>query len=157
MRYINSGLQYDQSKGDRKRKYILKNIYKVGRNRQESTISDPALFNNLHQHTMLFHGTSKANLLSILEQGMQIKPSNAALHHGSAFGEGIYLADDFMFAANYSEKKSERTFYVLVCEVALGNVMNSINNGCGTNYSNYFKNGSVDHARGYHSVRVMGK
>ena len=135
----------------------MKNIYKVGGNRQESTISDPALFNNLHQHTMLFHGTSKANLLSILEQGMQIKPSNAALHHGSAFGEGIYLADDFMFAANYSEKKSERTFYVLVCEVALGNVMNSINNGCGTNYSNYFKNGSVDHARGYHSVRVMGK
>ena len=56
---------------------------------------------------MLFHGTSKANLLSILEQGMQIKPSNAAFHHGSAFGEGIYMADDFMFAANYSEMGSE--------------------------------------------------
>ena len=56
---------------------------------------------------MLFHGTSKANLLSILEQGLQIKPSNAAMYHGSAFGEGIYLADDFMLAANYSEMATE--------------------------------------------------
>ena len=56
---------------------------------------------------MLFHGTSKANLLSILEQGMQIKPKNAAFFNGSAFGEGIYLADDFMFAGRYSEIDSE--------------------------------------------------
>ena len=48
------------------------------------------------------------------------------MYHGSAFGEGIYLADDFMLAANYSEMPSEQTFYVLVCETALGNVMNSL-------------------------------
>lgn len=89
---------------------------------------------------------------------MQIKPQNAAFHNGSAFGEGIYLADDFMFAANYSESHSEQTFYVLVCEVALGNVMNSLlGNSYMKNSSGYFVDGSGDFARGYHSVRVMGK
>ena len=80
------------------------------------------------------------------------------MHHGSAFGEGIYLADDFMLAANYSEMASESTFYVLVCEVALGNVMNSLHgNEYSTNSSGYFVDGSGDYARGYHSVRVMGR
>ena len=107
---------------------------------------------------MLFHGTSKANLLAILEQGMQIKPQNAAFHNGSVFGEGIYLADDFMFAANYSEMHSEQSFYVLVCEVALGNVMNSLTgNQYQTNSAGYFVDGSGDFAQGYHSVRIMGR
>ena len=107
---------------------------------------------------MLFHGTSKANLLSILEQGVQIKPSNAAFHNGSAFGEGIYLADNFELAANYSEWDSEPSFYVLVCEVALGNVMNSLSgNSYRVNKSGYFVDDSDDFAKGYHSVRVMGK
>ena len=75
---------------------------------------------------MLFHGTSKANLLSILEDGLKIKPSNAAFHNGSAFGEGIYLADRFSTAAKYSEKDVENSYFVLVCETALGNVMNSM-------------------------------
>lgn len=107
---------------------------------------------------MLFHGTSKANLLSILESGMQIKPSNASHYNGSAFGEGIYMADDFMFASQYSESASEQTFYVLVCEVALGNVMNSLSgNSYSVNESGYFLDNSGDFARGYHSVRVMGR
>jgi len=45
-----------------------------------------------------------------------------------------------------------------VCEVALGNVMNSL---CGNSYSanesGYFIDGSGDFARGYHSVRIMGR
>lgn len=67
------------------------------------------------------------------------------------------MADDFMFAANYSEKNSEQTFYVLVCEVALGNVMNSLVGGTyQTNSAGYFVDGSGDFAKGYHSVRIMG-
>ena len=123
----------------------MTNIYQVGD--AASGKDDPALFKNLHQHMMLFHGTSKANLLAILEQGMQIKPQNAAFHNGSVFGEGIYLADDFMFAANYSEMHSEQSFYVLVCEVALGNVMNSLTGDqYQTNSAGYFVDGSGDFA-----------
>ena len=63
-----------------------------------------------------------------------------------------------MFAARYSEQASEQTFYVLVCETALGNVMNSLTgDSYNVNESGYFVDGSEDYARGYHSVRVMGK
>lgn len=87
------------------------------------------LFRSLHNHYMLFHGTSKANLLSIMEQGLQLAPRNAAMQHGSAFGQGIYLSDSFEVAAKYSEGSSEESYYVLVCETALGNVMNSLYGG----------------------------
>ena len=48
---------------------------------------------------------------------------------------------------------------MLVCEVALGNVMNSLFGGSSynTNSAGYFVDGSDDYARGYHSVRIMGK
>lgn len=67
MRYINSGLAEKESGT---RKFNLDYIFEV----DNGTKSDPDLFSRTHQHMMLFHGTSKANLLSILEQGMQIKP-----------------------------------------------------------------------------------
>jgi len=37
------------------------------------------------------------------------------------FGPGIYFADVFDFAANYANP-SDDTWFVLICEVALGNV-----------------------------------
>lgn len=58
---------------------------------------------------------------------------------------------------NYSHSdKEDDSLYVLVCEVALGNVMNSIGNSSyNTNKQGYFCTGD-DFAKGYHSVRVMG-
>ena len=161
MRYINSGLATSsQNSNSSSRQLVLRNIFEVAASKATAKkgSQEPELFRNVHQHMMLFHGTSKANLLSILESGMQIKPQNASHHNGSAFGEGIYLADDFMMAANYSESQSEQTFYVLVCETALGNVMNSLTgDSYNVNDSGYFVDGSGDFAKGYHSVRVMGK
>lgn len=106
---------------------------------------------------MLFHGTNSANLISILEQGLMIQPSNAARHNGSAFGRGIYFADKFSLAVNYSHSdKADDSLYVLVCEVALGNVMNSIGTEqYSVNRQGYFCTGD-DFARGFHSVRIMG-
>ena len=65
-----------------------------------------------------------------------------------------------MLASNYSEIESEQTFYVLVCEVALGNVMNSLlsyGDHCPYNMNGFFEANGDNFARGYHSVRVMGK
>lgn len=105
---------------------------------------------------MLFHGTTKANLLSILEQGLQLAPKNAAGHHGARFGRGIYFSDSFAVASQYSqETSSEENFYVLVCEVALGNVLNSLAGSCAVDSEGFFCDGR-DFAKGYHSVRVMG-
>ena len=105
---------------------------------------------------MLFHGTNAANLISILEQGLCIQPQNAARHHGSAFGRGIYFADKLSRALHYaSNDKPDDSFFVLDCEVALGNCMNSLCGDRDTNSSGYFCSGD-DFAKGYHSVRVMG-
>ena len=107
---------------------------------------------------MLFHGTTAANLISILEQGLCIQPSNAARHNGSAFGKGIYFADKLKLALNYASNDNEDdSYFVLVCEVALGNVMNSLFGNyyySRVNSSGYFCAGD-DFAKGYHSVRIM--
>ena len=84
MRYINAS-QARESKS-----MVVQNIFEVS---SKESKKDPILFTSTHNHTMLFHGTSNANLISILESGLQVKPRNAAFHHGSAFGEGIYFAD----------------------------------------------------------------
>ena len=144
LRYINA------SHGDHHKKMILQNIFEVG---SKSGQTDPHLFSETHNHMMLFHGTNNANLISILEQGLQMKPRNAAFYHGSAQGEGIYFADQFKLAMNYSDNESTDDFFVLVCEVALGNVMNSIQQ-YNQNASGYFCS-DTDSVKGYHSVRVM--
>ena len=85
MRYINAS--HTRREQD---SMVVQNIFSVG---SKSSIHDPELFTQTHNHTMLLHGTSNANLISILEQGLQLKPRNAAFYHGSVFGEGIYFAD----------------------------------------------------------------
>jgi len=154
LRYINNSYD-DNDKLDGGSQRLIQNIYEVQHGPKESA---PKLFRDCHNHMMLFHGTTKANLLSILEDGMQVKPTNAAFYNGSAFGEGIYLADSFKFASQYaSEHNSEKTYFVLVCEVALGNVMNSLGTRTyNVNESGYFSDGH-DFAKGYHSVRIMGQ
>ena len=52
----------------------------------------------MHNHMLLFHGTSNANILSVIEQGLKIRPKNSTKFAGSAFGEGVYFADQFSLA-----------------------------------------------------------
>ncbi len=71
--------------------------------------------------------------MSILLKGLKIKPPHAN-HSGSLFGDAIYFADTFSKAVNYStchfslSRKENDTFYVLLSEVALGNIANYTNN-----------------------------
>lgn len=152
MRYVNASASSENSQ-----KFVLDNIYSVDQGSLSGKQSSTTNFDDIHQHMMLFHGTNQANLLSILDQGMKIKPQNAAFFNGSVFGEGIYMSDKFSVASRYSGISTNETFYVLVCEVAMGNVMNSLmGQRYGTNEAGYFTDGR-DFAKGYHSVRVMGR
>ncbi len=91
--------------------------------------------------------------MSILMKGLKIKPPNAD-HCGSLFGEAIYFADMFSKSLGYSmnrydsKSKDEKTFYMLLCEVALGNV---------ANYTNNWSTEVYRPPHGYHSVRTMGE
>ena len=83
-------------------------------------------FNPYKVETMeLFHGTRNENILSIFQNSLKIKPKSA-VHTGSMFGSGCYMASDVTKSANYSwgfgnASRSEE-YYIFICEVATGKI-----------------------------------
>lgn len=82
-------------------------------------------FNPKGLETMeLFHGSRNENILSIMQNGLKIKP-HSAVHTGSMFGSGIYFASDVTKSANYCwgfSRASEDTYYMFICDIATGNI-----------------------------------
>ena len=70
---------------------------------------------------MLWHGSSLRNFLGILASGLRIAPPTANIN-GHAFGRGIYFADTFEKSWGYTHG-SEKYVFMLICEVALGNML----------------------------------
>jgi len=68
--------------------------------------------------TLLFHGSGLANCLSILSQGLRVKPPGVAMH-GSAFGNGIYFSNSFTKSRAYCSFH-QGVGFILLCEVQLG-------------------------------------
>lgn len=56
---------------------------------------------NNRNESVLFHGTRTVNVLSIFSKSLLIRPSNA-VHNGSAFGDGIYFANESDKSLNYT-------------------------------------------------------
>lgn len=82
--------------------------------------------------TMLWHGTKTENLMGILQNGMIIDAPHA-VRCGSAYGNGIYLADTFQKSFSYSTSpnigygynsasKNANYKYMLLCEAAIGKI-----------------------------------
>ncbi|XP_074658150.1 poly [ADP-ribose] polymerase tankyrase-like [Tubulanus polymorphus] len=119
------------SEDDPKSQYILKYIhssmpasnveaiYKVSRQGESERLQKCGR-NNRH---LLWHGSSSANLLSILTRGLLIAPPQVG-STGAMFGKGIYLADTFKkssyYCRNYNEESD--TQFMLLCEGALGKI-----------------------------------
>ena len=101
---------------------------------------EPGVFNkwkDMKNHFLLWHGTSPENMISIMATGLRIAPPEAPTS-GWLFGKGVYFADMFQKAKNYTplpswpyaHKIKERLTpeqwenrpraYLLLCEVALG-------------------------------------
>lgn len=102
--------------------FDIKEIYEV------EDMVNHAQFNPYKVETMeLFHGSRNENILSIMQNGLKIKPKSA-VHTGSMFGAGIYFADASTKSAQYcwgwgnnSGGGSEEN-YLFVCEVATGRI-----------------------------------
>lgn len=73
----------------------------------------------------LFHGSRNENILSIMQNGLRIKPTSA-VHSGSMFGSGIYFAEESSKSANYcwgfNGSMVKDKHYLFVCEVATGKI-----------------------------------
>lgn len=91
-------------------------------------VEDMVGFNDYNPYKVdtmeLFHGSRNENILSIMQSGLKIKPKSA-VHTGSMFGSGIYLASDVTKSANYCwgfGNASADTYYMFLCEAATGKV-----------------------------------
>ena len=67
---------------------------------------------------ILYHGTDKKNLISILNDDFRLT-SNPV--HGHMYGKGIYFTNDIDKAIYYSER-GKSTKYILVCNVHVGDI-----------------------------------
>lgn len=77
-------------------------------------------FLQLHNRTLLWHGSRLSNWVGILSQGLRIAPPEAPVT-GYMFGKGIYFADMSSKSANYCfANQNNHVGLLLLCEVALG-------------------------------------
>lgn len=107
------------------------NVYKVNNPKREADFEEYLDTNGLENSDknvrLYWHGTGSENLLSILSNGLLIKPSNVS-YSGSAFGKGIYNAPSPIKANSYAKTDSERgSIFMLVNAVITGNPF-SVNN-----------------------------
>jgi hypothetical protein len=77
---------------------------------------------HLSNKILLWHGSNIQNFMGILAQGLRIAPPTSNIT-GHAFGKGIYLADMFEKSWNYSYNQSGKYIFMLLCETALGNML----------------------------------
>ncbi|GBP32813.1 Poly polymerase [Eumeta japonica] len=98
----------------------IKQIFKVMRENEDKRYKP---FKKLHNRRLLWHGSRTTNFTGIISQGLRIAPPEAPVT-GYMFGKGIYFADMVSKSANYCcTSQSEPMGLMLLCEVALGNIL----------------------------------
>ncbi|KAM9844809.1 poly [ADP-ribose] polymerase 2 [Aulostomus maculatus] len=74
----------------------------------------------IHNRTLLWHGSRLSNWVGILSRGLRVAPPEAPVT-GYMFGKGIYFADMSSKSANYCfASQHNQVGLLLLCEVALG-------------------------------------
>jgi len=103
----------------------------------------------LGNDTEVFHGTSEANLLSILKSGLKIAPPSTAHIAGKMFGNGVYGSETASKALGYSLGRwggsSSTSGWIFICDFAMGKAY----------YPNGYATGSPP--RGYDSTWALPK
>lgn len=88
---------------------------------------------DIHNRTLLWHGSRLSNWVGILSKGLRIAPPEAPVT-GYMFGKGIYFADMSSKSANYCfANQSNNVGLLLLCEVALGDCNELLDADCEAN------------------------
>lgn len=91
------------------------NIYKCYRILDKTNISD---FDNWlskqenKKTELLIHGTRNPNVFGILKSGLLIRPSNAAVISGAAYGNGIYHSAHSHKSLGYTGYDNDKIFFI---------------------------------------------
>jgi len=94
-------------------------IYRLSRKGESERFSSGA--SELPNHRLLWHGSAASNMIGILSQGLRVAPPEAPVS-GYMFGKGVYFADMYQKSRAYCRTGSNETAYMILCEVALGNI-----------------------------------
>ncbi|CCD73512.1 Poly [ADP-ribose] polymerase 1 [Caenorhabditis elegans] len=97
-------------------KVELIDILKLNRDNESSKFK-----RHIGNRRLLWHGSGKMNFAGILGQGLRIAPPEAPVS-GYMFGKGVYFADMFSKSFFYCRANAKEEAYLLLCDVALGNV-----------------------------------
>jgi len=93
---------------------------------------DKAFNHKLGNITEVFHGTSQANILSILKSGLRTSPPSTAYIAGKAFGNGIYGAINSSKSLGYTFGRwggsQGDSGWLFICDFAMGKI--DYTNGC---------------------------
>lgn len=68
---------------------------------------------------ILIHGTRCSSVLSILQQGLKIRPSGNFHYSGSVYGSGLYFSETMVKSLGYTGHDGDK--FLLVYEVHVGN------------------------------------
>lgn len=60
----------------------------------------------------LIHGTRNPNIFSILKSGLMIRPTNAAVISGAAYGNGIYHSAHTAKSLGYTGSDNDKIFFI---------------------------------------------
>ena len=99
----------------------LKNVYVVDINTVSSAFQYGKKVGNVQE---LWHGTKKANLLSIFKTGLKISPPSTASIAGAMFSRGLYFSDQSTKSLNYAygywDNTKDDNCFMFLCDVAMG-------------------------------------
>mgnify|MGYP003878640733 FL=1 len=104
---------------------FIVNIFALERRGEPQAIQR---WSHLKNRMLLWHGSRASNFMGILNQGLRIAPPEAPTT-GYMFGKGVYFADVFQKSYGYcgdsiyDEEKRRSSNLMLLCEVALGEMM----------------------------------
>jgi hypothetical protein len=106
--------------------YKIANIFKIQRKGEGDNMMQ---WKTSPNHMLLFHGSKVFNFIGILCSGLRVAPPEAPTT-GYLFGKGVYFADMFDKSVAYCDYyeidepsgKKKKFRYMLMCEVALGNI-----------------------------------
>lgn len=108
-------------RGHSSSKLRIKEIYSVHINTVRSSFAIGKSVGNIKE---LWHGTKKANLLSILKTGLKVSPPSTATIAGKMFGNGVYFSDQSTKSLNYAygywDGKYENNCFMFLADVAMG-------------------------------------
>lgn len=136
----------------------VRRIFKVCNPKTKKTFDEFVAAAKVKKKRLYFHGSRNENWFNLIQTGILIRPAGA-IHTGSMFGDGIYLADKAQKARGYSSLRGSRWTkgssdkgYIALFDAHLGNQKEILHHDS----SCYSINESKLKKDGYDSVFAQG-